>query len=324
MLKERQNIKKYLIFIISIILILSFSSFSEIQSQGVNLFNIPDPNSISRPFSSQMTNITVLINGNTELEDFSGITGEGSSGDPYIIENLQINASDFETGIEIKNTNKYLIIRNCTVVNSGASFETFDSGIKIENCSNVTIKNNTISYSLQGIGVFNSINNNITDNIVSINNTFGISVESSNYNNISDNIAMFNKLHGVYLVDSFNNSITDNFMTNNTYGSGIFLSDSDGNEIVGNTAINNSYGLYLKKSDYNSVRENNFSNNFGDCIKIYLGTGNTFSDNGDCTESVVYIIPTIPAFPVWYIIGFLLIGTAFLILKNKHEINKSE
>ena len=143
MLKERQNIKKYLIFIISIILILSFSSFSEIQSQGVNLFNIPYQNSIPRPFSSQMTNITVLINGNTELEDFSGITGAGSSEDPYIIENLQINASDFETGIEIKNTNKYLIIRNCTVVNSGASFETFDSGIKIENCSNVAIKNNT-------------------------------------------------------------------------------------------------------------------------------------------------------------------------------------
>ena len=112
-------------------------------------------------------------------------------------------------------------------------------------------------------------------------------------------------------------------MTNNTYGSGIFLSSSDGNEIVNNVASNNSYGLYLKNSDYNSVQENNFSNNFWDCIRIYLGTGNIFSDNGDCIETIAYIVPTIPAFPIWYIIGFFILGTAILILKNMHKIRKS-
>ena len=102
MLKEHPNIKKYLVLIISIILMLSLRSFSEIQPQNANLFTIPDSNPIPRPISSQMTNITVSINGNTELEDFLGITGAGSSEDPYIIENFQINASDSGTGIEIK------------------------------------------------------------------------------------------------------------------------------------------------------------------------------------------------------------------------------
>ena len=93
-------------------------------------------------------------------------------------------------------------------------------------------------------------------------------------------------------------------MANNTYGSGIFLSDSDGNEIVNNVAINNSYGLYLKKSSYNTVQGNNFPNNYWNCIRVYLGTGNIISDNGDCTEYIVYIVPMIPVFPIWFIIGF--------------------
>ena len=102
MVKERPNIWKYLGLITSIILMLTLSNFSETQTQRIDLFNYPDSNQISKPFSSQMSNITILIDGNTELEDFPGITGLGSSEDPYIIKNLQINASDSGTGIEIK------------------------------------------------------------------------------------------------------------------------------------------------------------------------------------------------------------------------------
>jgi parallel beta-helix repeat protein len=320
MLKERPNIKKYLVLIISIILMVSLSNFSEIQSQKINIFDSSKSNTISKPVSSQMTNITVIIDGNTELEEFSGITGVGSSEDPYIIDYLQINASNDGSGIEIKNTNKYLIIQNCTVVNSGSNYETFDSGIKIENSSNVVIKNNTISKSLHGIGVLNSLYNNITDNVVSINNSFGISLDTSNYNNIFGNEGMLNKIHGLYLVNSFNNSIINNLMANNTYGSGIFLSDSEGNEIRNNIVDNNSYGLYLKKSNYNTVQENHFANNYYDCIRIYEGTGNIISDNGDCIEKITYIIPMISVFPIWAVFGFLVIGTAILILKNKRKI----
>ena len=50
--------------------------------------------------------------------DFEWCTGSGTEGDPYIIENLYIDAQGEGGGMYIRNTDKYFVIRNCWINNS--------------------------------------------------------------------------------------------------------------------------------------------------------------------------------------------------------------
>lgn len=59
----------------------------------------------------------ICISGNDALRSFissEGLSGDGSLSNPYIIENYVINAS-IDNGIEIRHTNAYIIIKNCTI-----------------------------------------------------------------------------------------------------------------------------------------------------------------------------------------------------------------
>ncbi|NVM54013.1 MAG: hypothetical protein HWN66_09965, partial [Candidatus Helarchaeota archaeon] len=74
--------------------------------------------------------LPLSIYGNTEL-NATASAGNGSLGNPYILENYVINASGLPaSGITIENTNAYFILRNCTVF--GATGQ-FGSGIKLIN-----------------------------------------------------------------------------------------------------------------------------------------------------------------------------------------------
>ncbi|MHA1755678.1 MAG: right-handed parallel beta-helix repeat-containing protein, partial [Promethearchaeota archaeon] len=99
------------------------------------------------------------------------IKGDGSYNNPYIIENMTIDATGSPTGCGIlieDSKNDYFIIRNCTIKNSGVNI--YDGGIKILNSANGTIINNNCSnnnkfgiilYQTKNVTVYNNtINNN--------------------------------------------------------------------------------------------------------------------------------------------------------------------
>ena len=70
--------------------------------------------------------------------------GDGSYGNPYVIENVTINAGGVEwvSCIKIINSkNDYFRIQNCTVRNSG--WRQWDAGITLQNTEKGTIVNNT-------------------------------------------------------------------------------------------------------------------------------------------------------------------------------------
>ena len=69
--------------------------------------------------------------------------GDGSLGDPYIIENVTIDCGGSDFGILIENSNDYFIIRNCTVYNSGD--EWLNAGIKMDQVDNGQLINNNCS-----------------------------------------------------------------------------------------------------------------------------------------------------------------------------------
>ncbi|MBN1803313.1 MAG: right-handed parallel beta-helix repeat-containing protein, partial [Candidatus Lokiarchaeota archaeon] len=89
-------------------------------------------------------------------------SGYGNSTHPYIIENLTINGNRLGSCIEIRNSNAYFVIRNCTLFNSSSgSYPYFDAGICLYNTSNGRIINNNCSGNYgNGITLYEYSSNN--------------------------------------------------------------------------------------------------------------------------------------------------------------------
>jgi hypothetical protein len=98
------------------------------DDQGINDDNVEireDTNLKIPTTSGWWNNFTFIhINGNwSTAVGYEWCTGDGSWGNPYIIENITIDASSSATGsgIYIQNSkNDYFIINNCTVFNAGS------------------------------------------------------------------------------------------------------------------------------------------------------------------------------------------------------------
>ena len=199
-------------------------------------------------------------------------SGSGTFEEPYLIENVTIDGGNSGNCIEIKNSDKYFRIENCTFFNSGLAG--FAAGIRLNNVGNGTlIDNNCSNNNFAGIYLGNSDNTTVSGNTVN-DNSYGILLQShSDNNNISGNTAN-NTDSGIYLDGSDNTDVSGNTANNNTR-SGIRLSYSDNTTISGNTANNNGIaGIRLSYSDNNIVCGNTVSNNTN-----YAGIHLSYSDN---------------------------------------------
>ena len=105
----------------------------------------------------------IIINGNSQFTSANGVTGRsGTINDPYIIDNWIINASGTTTpDIQILNTNAYVIVRNCTLLNNQSEFM---NGITLYNVQNAILTANTFNSDWEGILVTDSTNNTIANN----------------------------------------------------------------------------------------------------------------------------------------------------------------
>ncbi len=191
-------------------------------------------------------------------------SGSGTWDNPYLIENMIINASDspIGSGIFIENSiNVYFTIRNVTI------FET-TNGIKLENTNNGALINNRLLDNLDsGISLVNCVNNTISRNQLINNGGQGINLFSNCINNkILGNIAKNDGTNfqdtGIYL-NSYcdNNEIMENIVSDNDVN-GIFLNNfCEGNLIYNNTVKNTitnqqDYGIRFDDSDQNNVSLN--------------------------------------------------------------------
>ena len=78
----------------------------------------------------------IKIDGNSQFISSNGvISGDGSSSNPFIIENWSIDINE-QTGIYIYNTNSYFIIKNCYFFDSNEDSYEQDS-IMLSNVENV-------------------------------------------------------------------------------------------------------------------------------------------------------------------------------------------
>ena len=158
--------------------------------------------------------------------DFPGIAtaGDGSAGNPWIIENLDVDdwASGLGYAIYVGNTTEHFEIRNCTarrVADSGDFTDYFfNSGIILNKVSNGTIHNcSTYLNYYSGMVIRHCENLRITNNSVS-NNTFdGINFVSNN--SFIQNNSIFKvdveDVNGFGLrINGLNNTVLNNTMIN--------------------------------------------------------------------------------------------------------------
>lgn len=244
MFKQKFGITAGLIlgfFIIS----LSLGGFIEINKKMGKSQNFPIEKMVKKSNDSPIS-----INGNSELGTVLS-KGNGSSTNPYILENKVINAADSGSCISINNTNAWLIIRNCTVQDSGSAFP--DGGMTILNCSNIEIENNSMENN-QGCGLISQCNNSIIIDNVVVNNDAGLVLWGKNVSTL-DNTVSYNNGDGIYFSQSSNCSITDNLVFRDNEG--ILISSSTGMVMHDNNVTNTVWsGFIFDNANYCMVYKN--------------------------------------------------------------------
>ncbi len=199
---------------------------------------------------------TIHVSGNSDFTSANGVTsGDGTKGNPYIIENLTISA-ETAAGILIESTDAHFTIRNCLIENGSSTY----SGIVLNNVQNGTLDGNICNNNDYGIHLMNSHHNTITNNTLE-GNTHGIQLFPDSYQNTLDgNTSSGNSKNGIYLSTRSHSNILRNNVCNNNTRAGI-LTDSDNIVIENNTCNNNATGIWLSVNDTNIVTRNTLEGN---------------------------------------------------------------
>lgn len=191
--------------------------------------------------------------------------GLGTWKDPFIIENVTIDAQTSGSCIFINNTDEYFIIRNCTLLN--AQYSGDFSGIQLENVTNGMLIDCNFTENSMGTNLRKSSNITIQENFIQDSAGWGIRLYMSEKNFIFNNELRRNGRYGIILTSqSHNNTILDNLIDNNQHSSsgyGIYFTYIIfDNEIKGNRLINNHEGIrFSDQCDKNIIDGNNISDN---------------------------------------------------------------
>ena len=182
-----------------------------------------------------------------------------------------LNTDVYET-IQIDEDNLTLDGNGYIVTGTGTGY-----GVYLNARTAVAIRNVNVRRFSYGIYLYNSIDNNLTDNTSSWNNSYGIYLYNSSDNTLTNNTAS-NNHEGIFLRYSGGNTLITNTASNNY--SGIYLYNSGDNTLIDNTASNNNLGIYLYYNCNNNIvtgNTANLNNNYG--IYLYNSNGNTLTDN---------------------------------------------
>ena len=171
----------------SLVLLVSISCLLILSSQYTS--NFSQTNIILPPNQADIT-FSIHIDGNNASllwSECEWVNGSGTFADPYIIQDLMINASNAEYGIWVENSAAYFLIENCSVL------EAMTAGIFLNNCSNGELRTNNCTMGLtDGISLYSSSNITISENNCNQNYGHGIDLSFSENSTIIGNNASWN------------------------------------------------------------------------------------------------------------------------------------
>jgi PGF-pre-PGF domain-containing protein len=126
-----------------------------------------------------------------------------------------------------------------------------ETGVKVNDHSNITVKNLKLTDMDFGIHYYNVSDGFIFNNDVSYISDTGILIESSDYTTLTNNFAS-NNYYAISLWNSFNSILENNSASNSNWW-GFALYGSDSNILEDNIALDNLCGIYLESSNNNSL-----------------------------------------------------------------------
>ena len=185
-------------------------------------------------------------------------SGTGTPNDPYVIEDLVIDASTHNFGIQVDDSeNYYFSIENCTVSNAE------NSGAFLNNSKNGTINNCDISFNPggsigYGLKLLDCNVTSITNNRM-IGNSYAVSISNSDYTIFSSNLINTSFSAGISISNSNNLTISNNRITD-TKNTGLILNEVESTNITNNLFGNNgatAYSLYFNQQNYYNFIYNN-------------------------------------------------------------------
>ena len=185
-------------------------------------------------------------------DDFvsQGWPGEGTSEEPYVIEDLNIMTYWSEPiGILIRNTRAHFTIRNCTVVDYDDTVD--GTGIHLWNVTNGLVLNNTISLGL-----------------------YGVHIQSSSFCSLFNN-SFAQYTDAIRVEDSTDLTVVQNRITGNE--AGMRLLSADLSVVRNNTLNGNTWGLIVGSLSNNVTASWNDFNNTNNVQDD--GVQNTISEN---------------------------------------------
>lgn len=166
-----------------------------------------------------------------ELTAYPFCYGEGTSADPYILEDIAIDGQNGDYCLMISNSQVYFYLRNSYFYNAHG----FYAGITLDNVERGYITNNECfdNYAI-GILLYESDNNIISNNYIHHNQFQGIFLEGSSNNVIFSNTIEFHYDWGMFFYEGSNyNTIHDNIVINNNRCIGDY--HCEGNDYEGNS-----------------------------------------------------------------------------------------
>lgn len=252
--------------------VLGRAAVQSVTSEKINIKEMSTTSVLQT--TSYINHNPIIIDGNSDFINKATSEkwqGNGSSTDPYIIQNYFIDATTGDD-IDISNTNLYFIIQNVWVNGTLPN----NNGIYLYNVTNGVLKGNIASNNSIGFFIKSSTKNNLSNNFAT-ENKYGFSTYQSTYIVLTNNTANNNNQFGFFLNYQSRHNILFNNTANNNLESGFyFYSDASSNNIYNNTASNNGYGFHL----YSYSNGNIFTNNSANSNNYY-----GFFLNIDCTQN---------------------------------------
>jgi parallel beta-helix repeat protein len=209
-----------------------------------------------------------------------------------ISQNTFVNDDIFIVGDDLPNFNSHEITSDNTVNGKPLYFYKDTSGLIIDgipageiilaNCSNFEIMNLQLDNTDVGMELAYSDDIDVTNVTLISNDAHGLYSKNLTNSWIQDSNSSSNDLKGMYLVSSSGNLIINNEASGNIE-EGIFLEFSNVNVITFNNVYNNGEdGIYLTFSSNNTLYQNTVSPNNGGGITLFL-----YSDYNDIRENNV-------------------------------------
>lgn len=175
----------------------------------------------------------ISVEGNSRFAA-AGFTGSGTPGDPYVLRDLNLDASYELYGIRISNTTAHFRIVGCTVHDSYSP------------------DRDPLNISASGSGILLiNVTNAVIEDYLGDSNVRGVTAVSSSNVTIDDSLFNSNLEAGVHLMDCLDGvKVTNSTFTVGTGNDGVLIERSNSVQVIGNIMTGGDNGIVVRAGGY--------------------------------------------------------------------------